>query len=331
MDNHDLLCVFLKHPLLSESQVERYLSGTGMYIKRRMQTLRRHGWIASVRGTQFSSTVPPLYFVTVAGIKYLAAQFWSAPGEYAKRARYSSAYVAALILRRERVWALREVMLNLFPEHDFGFIPTLQTSQWRMTNWDLEIKLDFTELARSFEFALIKRLSVVPLQGITWLDRGTSEWCLLGFEYDTGYEPIAAVRQRWEQLVETPSYFPPFGSQYAESPLLMILIAANESRAVEYLRLFREISRHKHLRIPEGFFTTTSELVQLQASQHAAIWRDIALSMIEEVSPQPLFLVLKPMAGQTPDVPRLWQRSPHRLDHPFLVPRLQALTPRVHE
>jgi hypothetical protein len=324
--NLDILQILLNYPLLSEAQLARLMKWRGVSLNYRLQNLRRLGWVTSLRGAEFSATPPPLYLDTVEGIKHLAAQEGLAVGEYAREKKFSSAYVAALALRRERVWALRELMLNLFQRDDLADALLSYVPQWQLTAWDVEIKLDVNELARSFDLFLTKRLPLVPLHGIICIARGLSDQCLLGFEYDTGRGPIAAVRERWEQLLEAHSYFPLFDHQFAESPLLMLLIAANEERLGEHLDLLRDLARHKHLQVPEGFFTTTNALPQLEKTRHAPIWCDLARALFECVTPQPLFRLLKPTAGHYPNVHRLWQRTPHRHDHPFAISRLKATT-----
>lgn len=321
-----VLQILLNYPLLSEAQLARLMKWRGISLNYRLQNLRRRGWVTSLRGAQFSATPPPLYLVTVEGFKHLAVQEGLAIGEYAREKEFSSAYVASLALRRERVWALRELMLNLFQRDDLADALLSHIPQWQLTGWDVEIKLDWNELARSYDFFLPKRLPRMALHGSTYVVRGPSDICLLGFEYDTGRGPIAAVRQRWEQLLEAQSYFPLFDPQFAESPILMLLIAANGERLGEYLDLLRDLARHKHLQLAEGFCTTAQALAQLEKTRHAPIWYDLSRALFEPVTPQPLFGLLKPTAGHYANLLRLWQRTPHRLDHPFAISRLKATT-----
>lgn len=324
--NLDILETLFDYPLLSEAQLAHLMKWRGVSLKYRLQNLRRRGWLTSLRGAQFSATPPLLYLVTAEGIKHLAAQEGLGVGEYAREKKFSSAYVAALILRRERVWALRELMHNLFQRDDLADALHSHVPQWQLTAWDVEIKLDWNELARSYDFFLLKPLPRMALHGIACIARGLSEQCLLGFEHDTGRGPIAAVRERCEQLLEAQSYFPLFDPQFAEAPLVMLLVAANEERLNEYLDLLRDLARHKNLQVPEGFFTTAQALAQLEKTRHAPIWFDLARALFESVTPQPLFRVLKPTAGHFSDVHRLWRRTPHRLDHPFAISHLKATT-----
>lgn len=326
MHNKEILEALLDHPFLSLSQLERFLAWRGTNFERRIQALRRHGWIASVRGAQFTALPPPLYSVTPAGIKHLAAEARMTPGEFARRRRFSTAYSAALVLRRERVWGVRELMLNLFAAESWTRHALAPRPRWGMLCWDVEVKLDFNELGLMLGLAFLRRPPVVPLHGITLVHKTDSGWRLLGVEFDTGRGPIAAVSARWEQLDEASSYFPTFAPEDPESPVLMLLVAADDARLVEYLQLLRGIGRRKRLSLPNGFATTASQIPELRSNPDAPIWWDLVRLLFEDVPAQPLSGALKGYVRGNPEPYRLWQRTPRRLDHPLAITHLPSRT-----